>query len=303
MKNIKATVFDIQRFSIHDGPGIRTTVFLKGCPLSCMWCHNPESKSALPELMLHENSCVGCGECVNVCERKLHSFKEGKHVIDRKSCLICGRCADKCVGGAISVSGKEMTVGEVFSEVMRDKAFYDNSGGGITVSGGEPLMQSDFCYALLSLAKEQGISTAIETSGFSKWENVERLSDCVDLFLWDYKETSPSRHKEYTGVDNVLILENLGKLNEKGAKIVLRCPIIPGLNDREEHFIGIANTANAYSSIIKVELEPYHSLGKGKAIAIGKDYPLSDMKSATKADAEVWRNAISRYTDKEIIIS
>ena len=303
MENIKATVFDIQRFSIHDGPGIRTTVFLKGCPLNCLWCHNPESKSKNPEVMLHKNSCIGCGECVKACESKLHSFTDDGHIIDRESCKKCGKCANACVSGALTVSGSEMTVDEVFREVMRDKSFYDNSGGGVTVSGGEPLMQSDFCYELLSLAKEQGISTACETSGFGKWENIERLASYIDIFLWDYKETSPELHKKYTGVDNSLILENLCKLDALRASIVLRCPIIPGLNDREEHFKGIADTANRYSSIMRVEIEPYHSLGKGKATAIGKDYPLADLKSVSKDDAKVWLETIQKYTDKEIIIS
>lgn len=303
MENVKATVFDIQRFSVHDGPGIRTTVFLKGCPLNCLWCHNPESKLKFPEIMLYENLCIGCGECVSACDEKLHSFDGEGHKIEREKCKRCAKCASACVSGAIAVSGKDMTVTEVFSEVIRDKTFYDNSGGGVTLSGGEPLMQTDFCYELLKMAKEQGIFTAVETSGFSKWENIERLSEFADIFLWDYKETSPERHREYTGVDNSLILENLSKLDSLGAKIVLRCPIIPGLNDREEHFAGIAAVANKHSSILRIELEPYHSLGKSKAFAIGKDYPLGDMKSASKDDASVWLEAISKHTDKKIIIS
>ena len=300
---MKATVFDIQRFSVHDGPGIRTTVFLKGCPLNCLWCHNPESKAKYPEVMLYEKLCIGCGECVSACEDKLHTFGDDGHEIDRENCKRCLKCASSCVAGALTVSGKEMDSSDVLSEVMRDKSFYDNSGGGVTVSGGEPLMHTEFCAELLSAAKAQGINTAIETSGFGKWENIKRLSACVDFFLWDYKETNPERHREYTGVDNSLILENLAKLDSLGANIVLRCPIIPGLNDREEHFRGIADIANKHNSIIRVELEPYHSLGKGKATAIGKDYPLGDMKSASKDDAKVWLEEISRYTDKKIIIS
>lgn len=303
MNDIKATVFDIQRFSLHDGPGIRTTVFLKGCPLNCLWCHNPESKSKNPEIMLHPTSCIGCGECVRVCEEKLHTFTELTHEIDRNSCQKCGKCATACVGGALTLSGTEMTVDAVLSEVMRDKTFYDNSGGGVTVSGGEPLLHTDFCVSLLTQAKEQGITTAVETSGFGKWENIERLSKCVDLFLWDYKETSPQLHREYTGVDNSLILENLSKLSGLGASVVLRCPIIPGLNDREEHFKGIADVANKHASVIRVELEPYHSLGKGKAAAIGKDYPLAEIKTVSKAEAKVWQDIISAYTDKKVIIS
>lgn len=253
--------------------------------------------------MLYEKLCIGCGECVSACEDKLHTFGDDGHEIDRENCKRCLKCASSCVAGALTVSGKEMDSSDVLSEVMRDKSFYDNSGGGVTVSGGEPLMHTEFCAELLSAAKAQGINTAIETSGFGKWENIERLSACVDFFLWDYKETNPERHREYTGVDNSLILENLAKLDSLGANIVLRCPIIPGLNDRKEHFRGIADVANKHNSIIRVELEPYHSLGKGKATAIGKDYPLGDMKSASKDDAKVWLEDISKYTDKKIIIS
>ena len=303
MENIKATVFDIQRFSVHDGPGIRTTVFLKGCPLNCLWCHNPESKSKYPELMIYEKSCIGCGECLSACPDNLHKFDDKLHTVDRVSCIGCGKCASACVSGAITVCGKEMSVSEVLSEVVRDKSFYDNSGGGVTVSGGEPLMHADFCHALFTLAKGEGISTACETSGFGKWENLERLASVTDIFLFDYKETSPERHREYTGADNSIILGNLARLDSIGAKIVLRCPIIPGLNDREEHFLGIAAVANKYPSIIRVELEPYHSLGKSKADAIGKNYPLADMKSVSKADAAVWLEAVSKHTEKEIKIS
>ena len=303
MENVKATVFDIQRFSVHDGPGIRTTVFLKGCPLNCIWCHNPESKSSRPEIMIYGKSCVGCGECLNACLGKLHKFDDKLHTVDRVSCNGCGKCASACVSGAITLCGKEMSAAEVLSEVVRDKSFYDNSGGGVTVSGGEPLMHTDFCYALFTLAKGEGISTACETSGFGKWENLERLASVTDIFLFDYKETSAERHREYTGMDNSLILDNLARLDSIGAKIVLRCPIIPGLNDREEHFLGIADVANRHPSILRVELEPYHSLGKSKADAIGKDYPLSDMKSVSKDDAEVWLEAISKHTEKEIKIS
>ena len=303
MEQIKATVFDIQRFSVHDGPGIRTTVFLKGCPLNCLWCHNPESKVPQPELMLHENSCIGCGECLKACERNLHAFSDGHHILDRDACRSCGQCAEACVGGALSISGNEMTADEVLAIVLRDKSFYDNSGGGVTVSGGEPLMQADFCTELLTRAKAQGISTACETSGFGRWETIERLRSCVDLFLWDYKETSPERHREYTGADNTRILENLRKLSDLGAAIVLRCPIIPGLNDREEHFRGIADIANTHASVLRIEIEPYHSLGKSKAAALGKEYPLAELKSASKDDAKGWQEAIARYTDKEIRIS
>lgn len=299
---IKGTVFDIQRFSIHDGPGIRTTVFLKGCPLNCIWCHNPESKSARPELMLHGSKCVGCGECVKACSLGLHSFEGGEHLIEREKCIGCGKCEADCVG-ALKLYGEQKTVSEVIDEVLRDKSFYDNSGGGMTVSGGEPLMQHEFTLALLKSAKELGLNTAIETSGFSKWERIEAIAPFVDLFLWDVKETDTVRHNEYTGVGNELILENLGRLSTIGARIVLRCPVIPGLNDREEHFRAIGALADALSGVERVDVEPYHPLGKSKALALGKPYPLEDLSFPEDATVKAWVESISGFTAKQVIKS
>ena len=277
MNDKKGTIFNIQRFSINDGPGIRTTVFLKGCMLDCAWCHNPESKSRKPQLMLYGSRCVGCGACVGECKLSLHSFDaDGVHSIDRDKCLACGACAEVCVG-ALEMCGCEKTVDEILAEVKKDSSFYKNSGGGITVSGGEPFMQADFALEILKAAKESGIHTCIETCGYTKREILESFIPYVDIFLWDVKETDSDLHRKFTGVNNEIILDNLRFLNEKGASIVLRCPLIEGYNYREEHLRAIGRLAEELDGVLRVEVEPYHPLGQSKSEAMGGEYPLGDM--------------------------
>lgn len=277
MSDKKGTIFNIQRFSINDGPGIRTTVFLKGCMLDCAWCHNPESKSNKRQLMFYESRCIGCGACVGACGRSLHSFDgEGRHSINREKCIACGACAEVCVG-ALEMCGTEKTVDEIIAEVRKDESFYKNSGGGLTVSGGEPFMQHEFALAILKAAKEQGIHTCIETCGYTKREIIEEFIPYVDIFLWDVKETDSARHKEFTGVNNEIILDNLRYINGRGASIVLRCPLIEGYNYREEHLRAIGRLAEELNGVMRVDVEPYHPLGQSKSEAMGKEYPLGDM--------------------------
>ena len=243
-------IFNIQKFCINDGPGIRTTVFLKGCPLKCIWCHNPESQSHSKEILFFESKCAACGRC------------SGLTVHDSDFL---------CYSGAKEICGKTATVSEIIDTVAQDECFYETSGGGMTLSGGEPLMQPDFTLALLKEAKRRGISTAIETSGFCKGDKLRQIAEYTDLFLFDYKETDPELHRKFTGVDNKLILENLALLDSLGKEIILRCPIIPGCNDHPEHLEGIARAADAFSSVIAVEIEPYHALGEGKYSALGRE--------------------------------
>jgi len=300
---MKATVFDIQRFSLHDGPGIRTTVFLKGCPLNCLWCHNPESKHGISELMFYKKRCIGCYDCISACPLGAHYLSEkGEHIINKDLCVVCGKCAEACTG-ALEMCGKEMTPEEVMAEVMKDMPFYKNSGGGLTVSGGEPLIKEDFVYALLEIAKSQGINTAIETSGYASPKTVERLAELTDLFLFDIKESDPIKHKEYTGVDNTCILENLRRLSEKGARTVLRCPVIPGYNDRQDHFEAVGRLADELSSVERVDIEPYHPLGESKAEALDREYPFWGMKSPDDETVRGWCASVSGYTSKRVIIS
>ncbi|MBR4073303.1 MAG: glycyl-radical enzyme activating protein [Clostridia bacterium] len=260
---MKGLIFNIQKFCINDGPGIRTTVFLKGCPLRCEWCHNPESHRMACELSYAASDCIGCGECFAVCKQKAHIF-DGAHTLDRNKCILCGECAEKCYVKALEFIGKEKTVDEVMAEVIKDKTFYDNSGGGLTVSGGEPLMQFQFVYELLKTAKEKGIHTCIETSGFTEREKILKIAEFTDIFLYDWKITDAQLHKKYTGVSNTQILDNVKALDSLGAKIILRCPIIPAVNDTEEHLNGIAALANSLENILGIEIEPYHSLGNNK---------------------------------------
>ena len=300
MEEQKNIVFNIQKFSINDGPGIRTTVFLKGCMLDCLWCHNPESKSPKPQLFFTPKLCIGCGACVKVCPNGVHAFLEnGEHRIDRTKCTSCGSCVEACVG-ALTMSGKEMTVDEILREVMKDKVFYDNSGGGMTVSGGEPLRNPKFARALLKGAKEKGLHTCIETSGFAKWEDIETLIPYVDLFLWDVKESDSRRHNEYTGVPRERFLENLHKLDRAGAKMVLRCPIIPGHNDRPEHFAAIAALAEELQNVQRIDVEPYHPLGKSKSESIGKIYALPELSFPAEETVQEWIAAISSGTTVKV---
>lgn len=294
----KMKVFNIQKFSLNDGPGIRTTVFLKGCMLKCIWCHNPESQAFKPQLMLHEEKCIGCGKCEKLCSKNLHCF-DGEHTIDRDNCIACGECANECVG-ALEIVGRDCSVSEVIDEVMKDKVFYDNSHGGITLSGGEPLAQFDATLALLRAAKEKGIHTCIETCGYAEWEKVKELLPYTDLFLWDCKETNSDLHMEYTGVSNDLILENLNKLSESGAEIILRCPIIPGKNDREDHFEKIGMLSEKLKSVKWVEILPYHPLGKGKNRSLGKEDPLCNLTFPSDETVKEWIDKISKHTAKVV---
>ncbi len=295
----EGTVFNIQKFSINDGPGIRTTVFMKGCPLNCLWCHNPESKSAKPEIFFDKRKCTGCRSC-EVCPYGCHVFTDTEHIFNREKCIACGKCAEVCFADALEIAGEKKTVDEVISEVMKDKDFYENSGGGMTLSGGEPMYQFEFTYELLKTAKENGLHTCIETCGFAKWEQYEKIADLVDIFLFDYKATDSEKHKEFTGVPNELILENLKKLDEKGCKTVLRCPIIPGLNDTDEHFSSIARTANSLKNVLEINIEPYHPLGKGKSEMLGKEYFSDDLSFADDDAVKEWIETISTQTEVKV---
>ena len=204
---MKSVVYNIQRMSVHDGPGIRTIVFLKGCPLDCKWCHNPESKNIKPILLFDINKCIGCKKCSIVCD--LHKFdKDYNHYIDREKCILCGKCVNECVG-ALEICGKEMSIDEIVKEVKKDKDYYDNSNGGVTISGGEPLMHKDFLLNLLKKLKENNINVCIETSGYSNFNIIKEINEFVDIFLYDIKETNDEKHIEYTKVSNKLIIENL----------------------------------------------------------------------------------------------
>ena len=269
MRDVKGNIFEIQRFSIHDGPGIRTTVFLKGCSLRCRWCHNPESIDPKPVLSFLPDRCIGCGYCLKACRRGGHKIEDGKHVLDRSLCEVCGTCTRECYAGGLELVGREVTVGEVLDEVERDRPFYKTSGGGMTLSGGEPLVQIDFSAGLLQEAKAAGLHCCIETSGYADFSRLERLMPFVDLFLYDVKDTDNAHHLEFTGVPNAPILENLRALHARGAKVRLRLPIIPEFNDRDDHFRGVAALVKSLPNLEGVQIMPYHRLGISKLERMG----------------------------------
>ena len=266
----RGKVFNVQRFSLHDGPGIRTTVFLKGCPLHCIWCHNPESWNAKPELMYRGASCIGCGECVRVCAENAHALQDGMHMFDRARCKGCLRCADVCPSATLSAVGEEKSVEEILAIVLRDQHFYAD-GGGMTVSGGEPFAQSAFLLALLQAAKEHGVHTAIETSGAAQPTDLLAVLPYADLFLYDCKMMPGDAHKRYVGCDGKALVENLHLLDAHAADIILRCPIIPGINDTSAHFSYLAELASKVKHICAIHIEPYHTAGVSKAKDLGRE--------------------------------
>ncbi len=293
---MNGTIFNIQKFCINDGPGIRTTVFVKGCPLNCLWCHNPESKAVHRELFYNAEKCIGCRRCAAVCEAGCHTADQNGHRFDRTGCMLCGRCAEGCYAGALETVGREITVQEALDEVLKDAAFYKNSGGGMTVSGGEPMAQFDFTLQLLQAAKAEGLHTCMETCGFAPAAHYEQAAPFVDIFLFDYKLTDPAAHQKYTGVPNDVILQNLRLLDGLGAATVLRCPIIPGINDEPAHLLAIAQTANSLAHVLEVNVEPYHPLGSSKSRMLGREYALKDLGFAENSTVEGWIAAIQAHT-------
>jgi len=257
----------IQRFSTTNGPGLRSTVFMKGCPLTCQWCHNPEMQRAQPELLYFSKLCAFCGACARVCSNGVHTVRADGHELRREKCTLCGACAQACPCFAIEMQGERLNAHQVIDRLLRDRPFYEASGGGITLSGGEPLAQHDFTCEILHLAKKAGLHTCLDTSGWGG--RAEELTGCTDLYLWDVKETDAARHVRATGVEMAPLVDSLRKVDAAGGKIALRCPIIPGLNDREAHIRGIGALASGLRGGVSIDLIPYHRLGLGKAEALG----------------------------------
>jgi len=274
-------ISNIQRFSVNDGPGIRTTVFMKGCPLACWWCHNPEAIRLQPELMVRGTKCQGFGYCVDRCPEGAFSVdEEGNNHLNREVCTLCFECVSICPTGAISRVGNWMTVEDVIKEVEKDQIFYQESGGGVTISGGEPLFQGAFVASLLKACKDLGLHTALDTSGYASWAVFEKVLNYVDLVLYDIKHTDPALHKEATGKSNDLILTNLRRI-PPGKKIWLRIPLIPGFNDGKENINKVVEIAGEVGAE-KISVLPFHKLAEGKYQQLGRDFPAADVKEPTK---------------------
>ena len=286
------TLFDIQRHATHDGPGIRTTLFFKGCNLRCQWCHNPESFRRSPELEWFPRQCISCGACVGVCPNgaaPLLLLGEAERELFRLRCSDCGACTLVCHAGARVLAGRIWTVGEVMPVVLADKAFYRRSGGGVTCSGGEPLLQPAFLEGILHALRAEGIHTALDTAGNVPWPVFERVLPLVDLVLFDFKVLDAEAHHAATGVDNRLILENLAHLCEKGIPLWVRIPVVPGVNASDEALAGMASHLRAIGHHGKTELLPMHHMGSGKYESLGRVWPMQDVAAPEDASMRRWR--------------
>ncbi len=280
---MKATVFEIKRFAVHDGDGIRTTVFFKSCPLKCVWCHNPEGISFAPQLAYYTHKCIACGACASVCPTVAHVIGENGHSFVREKCIGCGKCADVCLGNALSFYGREMTVEELLPLLLEDKEFYENSGGGVTLSGGECLMQADFCAELLKQLKAQGIHTAVDTCGFVNREALLKVMPYTDVFLYDLKAVDAQVHQSCTAQTNGRIFDNLRFLDAQGCKIEVRIPYVPEYNASEVP--KIAALLKEIKNLVKVCVLPYHSYAGSKYTALGMENTLPE-KLPTTAEIE-----------------
>ena len=279
--NLKGLIFDIQHFSIQDGPGIRTTVFFKGCLLDCLWCHNPESISFHPEIAFYREFCIDCQCCLHVCPQNCHQIANGGRLFRRELCNGCGLCADECCSGALVLKGTEYTVSDVLKEVEKDRPFYERSDGGVTLSGGEPLAQAQFSREILKQLKHRGIHTVVDTSGYVSWKVLEDILQWTDLFLYDIKCYDGELHRRLTGVDNKKIKSNLKRLLKRGTPLIIRIPLIPGCNDRPSEMERIAGMIREMNATPTVHILPYHEFAEQKYGRIGKEYRLKGLSPPT----------------------
>ncbi|MDD4680896.1 MAG: glycyl-radical enzyme activating protein [Clostridia bacterium] len=281
--NERAMVFDVQRYSLHDGPGIRTIIFLKGCPLRCLWCCNPESQKSNIEMEYYIDSCKGCGRCASVCKHGAIDMGEIAGRIDKTKCINCGKCAQACPYGAIRLVGKQVDTDEIMEQIKSDMKYFKKSGGGVTLSGGEPLAQIDFCEKILKECYDLNINTAVETTGYVPTKYIHRIMDYVDVFLYDIKSVDDERHKKLTGVSNELIINNIRLLRDNGKNVIMRIPLIPENNFVEEELEAMWRLANEIG-IKEINIMPYHNLGEVKYERLSEEYKLKGLDSLKFSD-------------------
>jgi len=286
----------IQKYSTKDGPGIRDTVFFKGCPLGCLWCSNPELIRPQPDLLYDRGKCVQCGTCISVCPHDALSFDESQFiVIDRRACQASGECVVACPEGALELVGREMRVETLVDELLKDRVFYETSGGGVTFSGGEPLYQSGFVRQVAEQLKAEGVHTALDTCGDVSWCRFEEVLDVIDLVLYDIKAAERETHQQLTGRDNDLILANAKMLAMQDVPMQIRLVAVPGLNDSDEELHARMEIVKELDSVVQIDLLPYHRYGVGKYERLGLDYPLQGVDEHTDADVERMRRLLETY--------
>jgi pyruvate formate lyase activating enzyme len=290
-----ALFLNTKRFAVHDGPGIRTTIFLKGCPLRCRWCHNPESMSPKPRIGFWAHKCIGCGECVEVCPNDAHRLVDGVHLFDREACTACGKCVEACLSEALELYGQELSVDEAVSAVLEDRDFYATSGGGVTFSGGEPLLQADFCADVFKRLKTEGVHCAIDTCGAVPWEKFETVLPYTDMFLFDVKHVDEQRHLQHTGRSCRLIQENLVRLASCGVRIEIRIPVIPEFNDDPASLEAIGERLSTLANLSAVRLLPYHDFARSKYAAIGASDTMPDVPQPTPKQMAAVATRLLKY--------
>ena len=300
----KACIFNIQPYSINDGPGVRSTIFIKGCPLRCKWCHNPESNLMRPQLMFYSTKCIGCGRCTDLCPQQAAHIVDGKAKTDRYLCTDCGKCTDICLMGAREIAGKMKTAEAVFHEIGKDKQYYQSSGGGITISGGEPLTKPDFCIELIEMCVKEGIHTAIETCGYASIDSVKQVFTKLDLVFMDLKALNSELHKALTGCSNELILKNMQyAYHDMKKNMVIRIPIVPGLNDGKENIQESSLfIRDKLSEKVHVQLLPYHAMGNSKLENLENNNEQPYITVPSDAYMEMIKNEMEEYGLKNVQI-